>query len=161
MSEPRPSGWALTFEQGDATFGALRYAPAGSATARWAYWAYLDLGPDGFVIVRDDDIAPPRSDALLEARTDSLWAELVCEAPGEHWSFGLEAFGLRLDDRAEARTAVVGERLPVGFDLEWDEGSVFGELLVARARIPFEGTGELTPASAVGWVDWLDASDAG
>jgi hypothetical protein len=74
---------------------------------------------------------------------------------GEHWTFGLEAFGLRLDDRDEARTATVGERLPVGFDLEWDEGDVFGELLVARARIPFEGRGELTRASDVTWPDWI------
>ena len=31
--------------------------------------------------------------------------------------------------------------MPVGFDLEWDEGSVSGELLVGRARIPFDGRG--------------------
>jgi hypothetical protein len=159
MPEPPSSGWALTFEQTDGTNGALRLAPAAAdATGdgvRWAYWAYVDLGTGGFVIVRDDEVVPPRRDTLLEVRTDSLWAELVCEVPGEHWSFGLETFGLRLDDRAEARIATVGERLPLGFDLEWDEGCVFGELLVARARIPFDGRGELTPARETSWADWI------
>ncbi len=93
-------------------------------------------------------------------RADGLWAELVCEVPDEHWSFGLEAFGLRLDDRTEARTAEVGERVPVGFDLEWDEGRVIGELLVGKGRVPFDGrgmfehiTGEPVPAA---WAEWLD-----
>jgi hypothetical protein len=161
MPRPSGSGWALTFEQADGTNGALRLAPA-AATNHWAYWAHLDLAGDGFVIVRDDEASPPRRDTLLEVRTDSIWAELVCEVPDEHWTFGLEAFGLRLADRDEARTATLGERLPVGFDLEWDEGSVFGELLVGRARIPFDGRGELVPARPTSWADWIDGtSDPG
>ena len=35
----------------------------------------------------------------------------------------------------------MGERVPVGFDLEWDRGRVVGELLVGRERIPFDGVG--------------------
>ena len=63
-------------------------------------------------------------------RADGLWAELVCETPGEHWSFGLEAFGLRFDDAAEAPTRDRGERVPVGFDLEWETpDQVVGEML--------------------------------
>ena len=157
MPDPQLSGWALTFEQGDGVNGALRLAPAADDDDRWAYWAYVDLGDDGFVIVRDDEVAPPRGGSLLDVRTDSLWAELVCEVADEHWSFGLEAFGLRLADRAEARTATVGERLPMGFDLEWDEGAVFGELLVARARIPFEGRGVFVVAGPITWPEWIDA----
>ncbi len=53
-------------------------------------------------------------------RAEGLWAELLCETPGEHWSFGLEAFGVRFDDEAEAATSDRGERIPVGFDLEWE-----------------------------------------
>ena len=47
-------------------------------------------------------VPPPRS--LLEVRADGLWAELVCEIPGEHWGFGLEAFGLRSTNRRCARS---------------------------------------------------------
>jgi hypothetical protein len=132
-----------------------------------SYWCYLDLGGDGFVAIRHDDVPLPRG-SLLEVRADGLWAELVCEVPGEHWGFGLEAFGLRLDGRDEARTAEVGERVPVGFDLEWDagsvperkEGRVVGELLVGKARIPFDGRGVFeqvvgAPAPRT-WPEWLD-----
>jgi hypothetical protein len=155
-----PERYDFVFEQPDGVNGAIRLTCADEASPdRAAYWAYLDLLDDGFVIVRDDEIVPPRG-SLLEVRADGLWAELVCEVPGEHWSFGLEAFGLRLEDRAEARTAVVGERVPVGFDLEWDEGTVVGELRVGRRRLAFDGRGtfehsEGEPA-ARSWADWLD-----
>jgi hypothetical protein len=153
-------GYALCFSQADGVNGALRFAPT-HEPARWSYWAYLDVGDAGFVIVRDDDASAPRAGALLEVRTDGLWAELVCEVPGVHWTFGLEAFGLRLADRDEARTAVVGERVPMGFDLEWDEGAVFGELLVARDRVDLDGRGTfLTEAAPLTWADWLDEPGA-
>ena len=47
---------------------------------------------------RDD----PAQTGRLEIRTEGLWAELLCETPGEHWTLGLEAFGVRLDTVAEA-----------------------------------------------------------
>ena len=31
-----------------------------------------------------------------------LWAELICETPHDHWSRELEAFGVALDDPADA-----------------------------------------------------------
>jgi hypothetical protein len=98
------------------------------------------------VLVADDDVALPRG-ALLEVRADGLWAELVCETPGEHWGFGLEAFGLRYDDPAEAAVSDRAERVPVGLDLEWEAPDhVVGELLVGRDRIPVDATGTFTPA---------------
>jgi hypothetical protein len=96
------------------------------------------------IVVRDDDVRPPQG-RLLEIRADGLWAELVCETPGEHWGFGLEAFGLRYEDEEEAAKSDVGERLAVGLDLEWETPDlVHGELLVGRHRIPFDGTGTFT-----------------
>ena len=77
-------------------------------------------------------------------RAEGLWAELVCETPDEHWSFGLEAFGVRFDDEAEAATSDRGERVAVGFDLEWETPDrVFGELLLGRRRIEVDGRGYL------------------
>jgi hypothetical protein len=135
------SRWRLEFVAPDGTGGfvELEVPPAGRAR----YEARL-RGPalgEGVIVVRDDDIAPPRG-RLLEVRADGLWAEVVCETPGEHWSFGLEAFGLRFADDAEADASDVGERLAVGLDLEWEAPDlVHGELLVERARVPFTGTG--------------------
>ena len=72
---------------------------------------------------------------MVVIRAEGLWAELLCETPGEHWSIGLEAFGVRFDDEAEAATSDRGERVPVGFDLEWETPDrVVGELLVGRGR---------------------------
>jgi len=102
----------------------------------------------GLVLVADDDIPLPKG-SLLEVRADGLWAELVCETPGEHWGFGLEAFGLRYDDPGEALVSDRAERVPVGLDLEWETPDrVIGEILVGRERIAFDGTGAFTIAGS-------------
>jgi hypothetical protein len=114
------------------------------------------LGASGRIVVADEAVPPPRPTAGLEIRADGLWASLLCETAFEHWSLGLEAFGLRLDpdavgDDPPAWSELVGERLPVGFDLEWEltgpprplvdgpgyrqAGTLFGELLVVRDRL--------------------------
>jgi len=92
---------------------------------------------EGFVVVRDDEVPRPRGRAL-EVRADGLWTEMTCETPDEHWSFGLEAFGLRVDDPTET----IGERIAVGYDLEWETPDVVhGELLLGRATITVDATG--------------------
>jgi hypothetical protein len=104
-----------------------------------------ELFVDGALVLVDDDDVPLPKGALLEVRADGLWAELVCETPGEHWGFGLEAFGLRYDDPAEALVSDRAERVPVGLDLEWETPDhVIGEILVGRERIAFDGTGTFT-----------------
>ena len=144
----------LTFADPGGVEGAVRADLLGDHAA---YWMYVDLGAAGFVAIRQDEVALPRG-RLFELRGDGLWAELVCEVPGEHWTFGLEAFGLRHESREEACTADVGERVPVGFDLEWDDGRVVGEVLVGRRRYAIDGRGRFTQdddAPATSWVDWL------
>src|SRR5436309_8740814 len=101
-----PERYELRFEQPGVVEGAVRLELLADHAA---YWMYLDLGADGFVAIRHDEVALPRG-RLLELRGDGLWAELVCEVPDEHWTFGLEAFALRFENRDEARTADVGER---------------------------------------------------
>jgi hypothetical protein len=117
------------------------------------------LGGFGRIVVADETVPLPRAAAGLEIRADGLWASLLCETAFEHWSLGLEAFGLRLDadavgDDPPAWADLVGERLPVGFDLEWELrgepaalvdgrgyrqiGTLFGELLVVRDRIAID-----------------------
>jgi hypothetical protein len=136
--------WRLEFSAPDGTGGSVELEVP--ATGRARYEARL-RGPGlggGVIVVRDDDVIPPRG-RLLEIRADGLWAELVCETPGEHWGFGLEAFGLRFASDEEAATSDVGDRLAVGLDLEWEVPDlVHGELLVERARVQFTGTGTFT-----------------
>jgi hypothetical protein len=95
-------------------------------------WWWTSLITPRLIAVRDHEVPLPRTG--LEVRADGLWGELVCETPLEHWSIGLEAFGLAYDDLADAWGDEWGERLPVGLDLEW-------EVEPGAGRIP-----ELAPA---------------
>lgn len=56
----------------------------------------------------------------LELRTSGLWVEMVCEQPFHHWSYGLEAFALALDDPAELLGRGLGLRVPLGWELEFE-----------------------------------------
>ncbi|MFI5053029.1 MAG: hypothetical protein ACHQDE_01595 [Acidimicrobiia bacterium] len=144
--------WSLRFADPGGIRGAVLLAFLADHAE---YWAIVELD-DGVVVVRDDDVPLPRG-ALLEVRAEGLWAELVCEVPGVHWGFGLEAFGLRLDDLEEARAAQVGDRVAVGLDLEWDEGRVVGQVLVGARRIPVDGNGTFEElAQEPTWGEWLD-----
>jgi hypothetical protein len=151
--------WGLDFARSDGVGGFVRLRVWPARAISW-YWAYI-VGPDtGLVVVRDHEVTPPRRPDVLEVRAEGLWAELVCEAPFEHWGFAVEAFGLRLDEPpdppgATAWSDEIGERVPVGLDLEWEVhapargevdgydhvGVVHGELLVADTRVAFEGAG--------------------
>ncbi len=108
------------------------------------YWTYLVgvPGVDGIIVVRDHDVPLPRQG--LEIHADGLWAELWCETPGEHWTFGLEAFGVRIDTAEEALRpgGEIGERVPVGLDLEWEAPDiVHGDVLLGRERWTIDGRG--------------------
>jgi hypothetical protein len=137
-------------------------------------WWWTGLLTPRLVAVRDHEVPMPR--AGLEVRADGLWGEMVCETPLEHWSIGLEAFGIAYDDPADAWGDEWGERLPVGLDLEWEAtaepgdlppagptpdpggvgwaqpGRIHGEILVGPDRIPVSGTGFHSRASGV--LDW-------
>ena len=56
---------------------------------------------------------------------------------------------MRFADEEEAATSDRGDRVAVGFDLEWETPDrVFGELLLERRRLEFDGTGTFTAPSA-------------
>lgn len=148
--------WTLAFANRDGIGGFVRLV---RWTERCWYWAYVVTPGWGIITVRDHEVSRPPGETLV-VRADGLWAELVPETPGEHWSVGLEAFGVRLDDPLDAERGERGERLPVGLDLEWEIeverfGAVRGQLLVADARVEFEGTGAFEHWSFVGdpWVE--------
>jgi hypothetical protein len=149
--------WTFAF---DGVVAAGQVVLALSATeGRASFLFEVARGQLGRIVVADEAVPLPRATAGLEIRADGLWASLLCETAFEHWSLGLEAFGLRLDadavgDDPPSWADLVGERLPVGFDLEWEltgppvplvdgrgyrqEGTLFGELLVERDRVEVE-----------------------
>ncbi|HEX7277771.1 MAG TPA: hypothetical protein VF244_10395 [Acidimicrobiales bacterium] len=118
------------------------------------YWAAV-VGPDRpLVLVRDDDVPLPRGRSL-EVRTSGLWADHTCETALEHWTVGVEAFGVALDDPRQAFAGERGDLCPLGMDLEWEAGgeagpsgdgyeqecTVHGEVLVGAERLELDGIG--------------------
>jgi hypothetical protein len=164
------SRWLLDFvaagedgEHGIAGFVRLELRP--DEHIAW-YWTYLVGVADveGVLVVRDHEVLLPRQG--LEIRADGLWAELTCETAHEHWSFGLESFGVRLDAPDDALHAgaggEIGERIAVGLDIEWEvgaggppEGIVRGDVLVGRARHEIEGPGWFYD-DATGDPGWIE-----
>jgi hypothetical protein len=140
---------------------AVRLACAPALGVAW-WWTHLLL-PDlpGPIVVRDHEVGLPRQG--LEVRADGLWGELFCESPFEHWTYGLEAFGVKLDDAADSLHGEIGERMPVGLDIEWEAdpevgaayeyspddqlhgyeqfGVVHGEVLLERTRFELDAIG--------------------
>ncbi len=84
-----------------ASFAAVVYEPAASP-----------------VVIAETEIAAPMTS--WELRGEGLWADHICEDPFEHWSYGLEAFALQLDDPAELLGKGYGDRVPLGWELEFE-----------------------------------------
>lgn len=82
------------------------------------FWAAV-LPTDGpYVLCRDLDLGPPHDP--LEIRGQGLWAHLICETAGEHWTVAMEAFALELEPPEEAWAGERGTRVGLAFDLEWE-----------------------------------------
>jgi hypothetical protein len=123
------------------------------------YWACVVGRDRDLVTVIDHEVPLPSSQQSLEIRTTGLWADHTCETPLEHFSLGLEAFGVGVDDPAEVYGRFHGDQVPIGFDLEWEtDGEAFlyppgldryevpcfvhGEILLGAETIEFSGHGQ-------------------
>jgi hypothetical protein len=115
-----------------------------------------------------DDLPRPRIG--LEVRGPGIWTSAECETPLDHWSLGLEAFAVTLDDPWDALGRALGDRTPLGVDLEWEASSspvglprpgdgyevpsrVHGEVLVGPERLVLDGVGS--------WAHWWGSAPAG
>ncbi len=65
------------------------------------------------------EVAIPVGNDRWEYRSSGLWVEAVCEDPGVHWSYGLEAFALALDQPDELLGRGYGHRTPLGWELDF------------------------------------------
>jgi hypothetical protein len=136
------------------------------------YWACV-VGPDRqLVTVIDHEVRVPPAPSL-EIRTEGLWADYTVETPLDHVTVGVEAFAVGVDDPAEVyRGELRGDRVPLGFDLEWetDGGTyaypgvtryevpcrVHGEVLVGQEQIELDGWGQRDHSWGV--RDWWSMS---
>lgn len=120
------------------------------------------------IVLAEDEIAHPGR--RWELRSSGLWADHNCETEMEHWSYGLEAFALALDDPDQLVREGVGDRVPIGWELEFESatealsitgavgysqfGTLHGLLLTKDGEATFEG-------AAVRQHWWGDDSDTG
>lgn len=175
--------FALDFFTPDASLGGFVGLSFHPGQRRCWYWAALVGEGRPYLLVRDLDVELPRLPASRQIRSEALWADLNCETPFEHWSLGLEAFGVAMDDPDEALRAERGVRTGLGLDLEWESGGgvvggegayeqpgdVHGEILVGAGSnvetISFDGRGwrrhawKAADDSSIGWAtpprSWL------
>ncbi len=142
------------------------------------YWAAVVGDGRPLLTVVETQIQLPRPGSL-EIRAEGLWADHICEEPFEHWTVGLEAMGLGLEEPEDALASRRGDIVPLGFDLEWEDAgparplpwrpsgvtalagyeaacTVHGEILVGAERLEIDAQG----AREHGWgpLPWWDAS---
>ena len=142
-------GWYFDFVTADGSLGGFAgLALYPQSKTAW-YWAALVGVGRRLVMVRDQDIAPPRGESL-EIRGGGLWSMLNCETPLDHWSIGLEAFAIALDDPAQAFADERGDRVGLGFDLEWEGVAPPRPVLLADGRFAAVG-GAIAPPPARNW----------
>ena len=159
--------WAFDFALPDASLGGYVRIGLRPSEGRAWFWAALAGGGRSLVTVREHDIDLPKPGSL-EVRASGLWADFICETALEHWTVGIEAFGVSLDDAREAYRGERGDRVAIGLDLEWEAlapaiepdcasryeqaCTVHGEILEGSTRTDFTGTGWRT--HAWGRRDW-------
>lgn len=149
--------WHLDFATLDGSLGGhLRLTLLPNLGVSWVWAAVVGEGRRLVSVVEHDAPIPRRG--ALDLRCEGLWVDLVCEEPLRHWSVGLEAFGVALDDPADALGDGRGERVGVGFDLGWETVvasapeqrpggrydlacDVSGEVLLGDEVITFDGWG--------------------
>lgn len=149
--------WYLDFvdpEQGIGGYVRLGLYP--NLGRAW-YWACV-VGPDRQLVTVIDHEVPLPAPGTHEIRTEGLWADYTVETALDHVSVGVEAFAVGADDPADVYGDLRGDRVPLGFDLEWETAgatyaypgvtryevpcTVHGEVLVGAERIEVDGHGQ-------------------
>ena len=111
--------WYLDWFDTDGRIGGyVRLGVCPNLGHAWFWCALVGQGEPPVLVV--DQETPIPAGPGLEVRSSGLWADLIVEGPLEHFSVEVEAFGVALDEPADAYRGMPGERLPVGVDLGWE-----------------------------------------
>ncbi len=164
--------WYFDFVSDDAKVGGyVRLGFYPNLDTAW-YWACLVREGEPLVTVIEHDVSIPVGESL-EVRATDLWADHRCEEPLGRWSLGLEAFGVVLDHPTDVYRRAIGDKVPFGFDLEWEtDGSpyhypddvtryevpctVHGGIKLGEETIEFSGIGQRDHSWGV--RDWWSMS---
>jgi hypothetical protein len=153
--------WYFDFVTRDGeTAGYVRVGLYPNLDTLW-YWAYLvrPAAEHPLVAVIDHEVPVPTPGGSVELRSEGLWADHIVETPLDHMTVGLEAFGVALDRPEAAYGDLRGERIALGFDLEWESDrqlafayplttryevscTVHGEVLVGDERLDIDAIGQ-------------------
>ncbi len=130
------------FDQANDVAGYVRLGVCRGLGRAW-YWACLVGTNRPLVTVIDHDVPLP-SGPSREIRTDGLWADYTVETPLDHVTVGVEAFAISVEDPAAVYGVLRGDRMPLGFDLEWEtDGGTYRYPGVDRYEIPCRVHGEV------------------
>jgi len=135
--------WYFDFADAESSIGGyVRLGLYPNLGVAW-YWAYLVRPGQALIAVRDHEVELPRGKAL-EVRGEGLWSALTCEETNTHWTVGLEAFAVALEHPADAYRGERGDRVALGFDLEWEaSGPVFRYSVLTRYEQPCQVHGDI------------------
>ena len=136
--------WYFDFTDREGTLGGyVRLGLYPNLGVAW-YWACLVGEGRPLVTVIDHEVALPKAPSL-EIRADGLWADHVVETPFDHMTLGCEAFAVAVDDPAEVYGDLRGDRVPFGFDLEWetDRGGLYPWIGTTRYEVSCNVHGEI------------------
>lgn len=151
--------WADVFELDffapDASFGGFVTMGLYPGAKRGWFWAAV-VGDDRQLVLVVDDELPLPAAPHLEVRSSGIWTDFIPQIPLEHFTVGLEAFGVGLDDPNDVFDGLRGDLTPIGFDMEWEtEGDMWpidptgfevpcrahGEILLGHEEFDFDGLG--------------------
>ena len=119
-SEQWTEQWQFDFWSPDHDLGGwIHFTHNPLAKTGW-YVAALIGTSRRLVLVVDPELRIEALSPSMEFRAEAIWAQHVCETPLSHWTIGLEAFGVTLDDPTDAMGNQWGKRTSVGLDLEWE-----------------------------------------
>jgi hypothetical protein len=112
--------WQFDFWSGEHDLGGwVHFTYDQSSRKGWYVTALIGVDRQ-LVLVVDPKVPIPQLTQYLEFRAEGIWAQHVCETPLEHWTVGLEAFGVTLETAEDAMGDQWGKRTGVGLDLEWE-----------------------------------------
>ena len=115
--------WQFDFWSPDHDLGGWVHF-AYDSMSRLAWYVAALLGSERpLVLVVDPQVRIEELSPYLEFRAEGIWAQHVCETPMQHWTIGLEAFGVTLDQPEDAMGDQWGIRTGVGLDLEWEHAA--------------------------------------